>query len=224
MSWKICVAFGLLVIVLSAVIFPIFPAEGAGYAPGYGAPVYAFEMAQSVEDLIAVFGTLDDPARPARIAAMDAGNYWDFPFMAAYGAFLATFFLAVRTQTGQKMWSVFVAIAVLSALADVVENNILLGLTANLEAAQNLHLLAYPVWTKFLSLMVVGAAAGFYMFKSQTGLLWKVLGTLTSIGALSVLAAFYAADVYGAIAGAGLGVCWLVMLVFAFSQARKASQ
>ncbi len=198
-------------------MMPIFPAEGAGYASGYGQPVFAFEMATSTAGLQKVFGDLDDPERPGRIAAMDRGNRWDYLFMFVYGGFVCTYFVAVARQTDRKLWWLIASLGIFAAFSDGVENAILLGITPNIEAVTNLSLLAYPVWIKFLSLMVAGIAAGVHLcVQPQT--VWKVLGIVAAVGVLPVLAAFYAPDRFGYLVGNGITITWVIQLFYAITQ------
>lgn len=213
--WRLCVAAGLAVIVIGLITMAQFPTDGAGYDPGLGSPIYAFEMARSPADLIAVFGTIDDPARAERIAAMDAGNLWDYPFMLAYGLFIALFFGAAAKQSGRRIWWVFGLLGIVAAMSDAVENQILLGLTADLEAARNLDLLAYPVWIKFLSLMIAGVGAGLFLIAHNTGPIWLVLGTLATLGALCVAAGYWSPTDYAVLMGNGLTICWVIKLSYA---------
>lgn len=220
-NWLHCVLAGLLVLVLAAILAPKFPADGAGFASGYGSAVIAFEMARSVADLHLVFGTPDDPARATRIAMMDDGNIWDFAFMAAYGAFIALFLRAAGKTDGRTIWYLLAVLGVLAALADAVENNILLGLTADLEAAKDIELLAYPVWIKFFSIMISGVGAGI-VIATQGRHFWRILGGVAALSALLVLVGFYDTATYGALLGLGVTICWIIMLAFAVSRWRQA--
>lgn len=215
--WISCTASGLALAVLSVIIFPIFPAEGANIAPGYGSPIYAFEMARSVADLIAIFGPADDPARPARIAAMDAGNWWDYPFMTAYGVFLFSFFMATYRRGGQNLWLALACIGALAAFADAYENTILLGLSANIETAPNIELLRYPVWTKFLSIMLCGLGLGAYLF-SRPALGWKIAGAIAALGSITVLPAAFSPLDFAQYMQAGLTPVWVIQLIYAGAQ------
>ena len=73
-AWRITAALGLGVAAVAALLLTLFPTTGAGYAAGFGEPVFAFEMARSVEDLQAVFGGLSDPDRADRLAAETASE------------------------------------------------------------------------------------------------------------------------------------------------------
>lgn len=212
--WAVCLVLGLGVIGLSVLMGGMFPQDGAGYAAGYGAPVIAFEMARSVADLQAIFGQVDDEARAARISGMDLGNRWDFLFMAVYGLFISTFFLAAHRVSGRKLWFGFAFFGVLAALSDAYENSILLGLTLDLEAAKNLDLLIYPVWAKFLSIMIGSMGVGLYLL-GQGSVVWKTVGAVVTVLAATTVLSLALPAQYGVLIPLGAGIPWLVQLIFA---------
>ncbi|MFT4627740.1 MAG: hypothetical protein ACI8PZ_006427 [Myxococcota bacterium] len=212
-AWRITAALGLGVAAVAALLLTLFPTTGAGYPPGFGEPVFAFEMARSVDGLQAVFGDLSDPERVARIASMDRGNLGDLLFMAVYGPFVASFFVAIHRAGGSRGWLVFAALGLFAAACDAVENSILLGLTADLEGGAGLAVLPVPVWLKFGALMLCGVAGGVYV--AGRGGLWGLLGGSAAVGALAVAAAFTAPDQHGWMVGIGLGIGWLVQLAYA---------
>jgi len=220
--WRSCALMGLLVIILALYLMPKFPQEAATEIAAYGSPVYAFEMARSVDDLIAVFGDVNDPNRLDRITAMNDGNYWDFPFMVAYGAFIASFFFAAYRSSNKRHWLVFSILGVVAAFSDAYENILLLGLTADLEQALGLHLLLYPVTVKFQLLSICGIGLGMFLL-SQDSRIWFYLGILAILAGLASLLAFhFGADVgFFFFVGQGITVCWLIQLVFAVYKGNK---
>ena len=212
-GWMLCLAFAIGVIAVAGIMMPMFPKTGGAYPPGIGEPVFAFEMVKTADDLIGVFGPNDDPERPARITAMDLGNRWDYAFMLVYGGYVCTFFLAARRASGNAIWLLPAALGVVAPLSDAIENAILLGLTADPVAAPNVQYLSYFVWCKFICLMLCGIAAGWYVI--GTGSIgWRIAGNLMVAGSLTVAAAFVATESWGWTIGQGLGVVWIVQLVF----------
>jgi len=220
--WLHCVLAGLAVLAIAVILMPKFPTDSEGIDPGYGSPVIAFEMARSVADLHAVFGTPDDPERARRIAMMDDGNIWDFPFMIAYGLFIALFLRAAGKASGNTLWYLLATLGIVAGAADAIENNILLGLTADLEAATDIGLLAYPVWIKFFSIMITGVAGGIVV-ATQGRHFWRILGVVAAASALLVLVGFYDPATYGALLGLGITICWVIMLAFAITRWRQAA-
>ena len=212
--WKLSALFRLVTAVFGLILMPIFPATGAGYASGYGEPVFAFEFARSVSDLLAVFGGALDPERPARIADMVRGTYWDFGFLLIYGGFIFTFFLAAFKSTGAKIWLVFAGLGIVAGFGDLIENTILLGLLDDIDAAKNLSLLPFPVYAKFLSILVCGLGLGAYLILTRKTV-WMVLGVLAIIGALAMFPGLVAPQTYGLYVGSAVTVFWVIQLVFA---------
>ena len=212
--WKLSALLGVNTALFGLFLMPMFPVTGAGYAVGYGEPVFALEFARSVPDLIAVFGGGTDLERAVRIADMVRGTIWDFGFLLIYGGFIFTFFLGVYTCTGTKFWLVFAALGIVAALGDIVENNILLGLLDDIETAKNLALLPFPVYLKFLSIMVCGIVLGVYLMLTRKAA-WVVLGVLAIIGASAMLPGLAFPHIYGQYVGNAVTVFWIIQLVYA---------
>ena len=221
-AWKRCLVFALLVIAVAAIMMPIFPKEGAGYPPGLGQPVFAFEMAESAEDLTLVFGAPDDAQRSARIEAMDCGNRWDYAFLFAYGGYQWAFLVAVAAASRQQIWKWLAWFGIVAGVCDAVENAILLNMTAHLETSPYIDWLRWPVWTKFLSMMVCAAATGIFLLtRPSTG--WKLAGIAALGGSFTVGAAFVSPVDWGWAIGNGLAVVWLLQLVFCLDQLRRSA-
>ncbi len=214
--WIIALALGLLTIIVMLVMGAAFVplGEGASDLSSYGGPILAFEFSQNQTDLLAIFGAGDDPLKAKRIASMDAGNRWDFAFMAAYSLFMASVFLAAHAVTKQKLWWAFIAIALLAGFADAYENTILLGMTKELESTQAFGLLAIPVWTKFFSIMLAGWGTGWFLL-TRSHMALKVAGVLIALGASVVIPAFLSPATNGQFIGSGIGLYWTLTLILA---------
>ena len=222
-AWRRCVGAGMLVVVLSGVMGRTFPQEGAGYPKGLGPPVIALEMARSAEDVQAVLGRPDDPATADRTAAMNRGNCLDYAFMLAYGAFLGTFFLAVRRTRNETKWTVFALLGPLAAVSDAVENVILLNITAHPDTVPGITWLAIPVWIKFFLLMISGAGAGWFLL-TRPGFAWKPAGAAAIAGSAAVAAGFCDPQRFGFSIGPGLAVGWIVQLLWAVRSSFTADE
>lgn len=215
-AWRLCAVLGLGVAVLSIILLPMFPSSSAEDLSGYGGPVFAFEAAKTPADLIAVFGPADDPERAVRIAQMDKGNLWDFPFMALYSLFTAAFFAGAFLQSRKRVWIAFAAIGLLSGIMDAWENVILLGITADLAAAPHLATLAIPVWSKFFAIMFGILGAGAHLVKQPT-IIWKILGGICIIGALTIPIAYADPASYGWLIKQGVAAGWIIMSLYAYA-------
>jgi len=212
--WKLCALLGLATAVCGLLLMPVFPATGAGYLAGYGEPVFAFEFARSVPDLLLVFGAPDDPARAGRILDMVHGTYWDFGFLLIYSGFIYTFFLAAFNSTGTQVWRVFAVLGIVAGLADIVENIVLLGLMADIETARYLPVLPFPVYAKFIAITLCGLGVGAYLLGTRKPV-WMVLGGLAIIGALAGVPGLVAPQDYGQYVGSAVTVFWVIQLAYA---------
>lgn len=217
--WVSCFLAGLLVLVLTAIIFPLFPQEMA-IPNGVDSPVIAFEFARTQADLVAVFGETGDPLRSERIQAMDQGNRVDFAYMAAYSAFIALFFCAAWRKTKRTIWLLFASIGLLAGISDAVENTILFAITSDLGTAQGLSWLAYPVHLKFLSLYICAFGVGYFLLGSENrsarwfGMLLQLLAPVAVI--LLALGFASAATIV-------ITLAWLSQLVISIKEYRRVS-
>jgi hypothetical protein len=219
-NWRIVALLGVVLSLLGLYMMPLFPISGHVDLSGYGGPVFAFEVARNLTDLINVFGPLGDADRATRIAQMDLGNYWDFLFMIIYSLFMAVFLFAATSAPRSTLWKSLIVIALLSGLADAIENTILLGLTADLEAQTHLSFLVFPVYTKFIAIMIATAAAGILVMR-HASLVWKILGALIVAGALTIAPALMDPQNYGWMIGSGITVSWTLMLFFGIANSVK---
>ena len=222
-AWRFAAFMGLLTVVMGALVISLFPTTGYDVEAGYGSPVIAFEMARTPDDLISVFGPHGHPLQADRVAQMDRGNLFDFGFMIIYSLYMASFFRAAFTSTKNKIWLLFSVLSLFTGVMDATENIILLKLTANLQVPAYLDILAYPVWTKFLSIMLCIIAAGFYISKG-VGIVFQFLGVLTVLSALTVVIAFTSPAQFSWSMGGGITIGWLLMLVYCFINSRAPSK
>ena len=216
--WILTAVTGIALTIFGLFMIDKFPTVGHDISEGFGGPVFAFEMARTQMDVAAVFGPDGDPARAARIAQMNEGNYWDFPFMALYAGFMALFFLAAKKTSSKAVWKWLAGIAVISGLADAGENVILLGLTANIETAPHVGMLFIPVWIKFFSIMACLIGAGVFLSR-QRNIIWKILGVVCALGGLTIGAAFISPSDYGYLIRNGVTIGWVIMLIYAVYRA-----
>ena len=221
--WIVTVLLGVGIIVLSGPVLSAFPEAGHDVSAGYGAPIFAFEMAVNSADLIAIFGPDGDPFRANRIAQMNKGNVLDYPFMAVYSLYMASFFYAIWRTQGYRLWLVFLGFGLLAGIADAVENLILLNLTSDLNNAPFIAWLPIPVWTKFASIMICVFGGGTYLV-FNTNWAWKFIGAIALIGGASIPIAFFNPAQLGFLIAPGTTAGWLAMLVFAMVRSFHAGR
>ena len=215
--WIATVLTGVSVLILTGVIFPLFPQEMA-IPNGIDSPVIAFEFARTQADLIAVFGEAGDPLRQIRVSAMEHGNRVDFAYMAAYSAFIALFFLSVHRKSQRRIWLLFAIIGLMAGIADSIENMILFQVTADLNIAEGLMWLAYPVHLKFLSLYICAFGVGYYLYGSKKKTV-RLFGLLLQL--LAPIAVILLALGLASAATLVITLAWLSQLVIAILEYRR---
>ena len=216
-AWLGCLIAGVATLIVVAIIFPLFPKDAAGDISVYPEPIYAFEFARTIPDLIAIFGDVGDPERARRLNMMDRGIRFVFLFMTVYSVFGALFGWAVIKSVARGGWAILIA-AIIAGLADLVETSFLLSITSDLRDGVDpgiaLDWLRIPVVIKFAGIGIVIVGAATVLMDTLRGL-WKLIGLLAYIaGFFSLMCAFGNLTLLPFI-GTAIGVGWLLMLAFA---------
>lgn len=215
-AWVWTLAFGIATLLFGLYLTQVFPQTGHDIAPGYGAPVLAFEFAGSQADLEAIFGFFTDPQQVTRLAAMRAGNESDYLYMLLYAGFLVSGCIALWRELRHRALLAAAVLPVAAALCDAWENWLLFDIQAAFtlgDYSPAMASLPYPVAAKFLLLaatnVVIGAAA------MQLGRWWALFGTLAILAAIPTAMAIVtpAAFAWALIPSAAGG--WLLLLALA---------
>ena len=214
--WVWTLAFGAATLLYGLYLTQVFPQAGHDIAPGYGAPVLAFEFAGSQADLEAIFGFFTDPDQVTRLAAMRTGNERDYLYMLLYASFLVSGCIALWRELRLRALLAAAVLPVAAALCDAWENWLLFDIQAAFtlgDYSPAMASLPYPVAAKFLLLaatnVVIGAAA------TQLGRWWALFGTLAILAAIPTAMAIVtpAAFAWALIPSAAGG--WLLLLALA---------
>ncbi|HYD73277.1 MAG TPA: hypothetical protein VEF55_09065 [Candidatus Binatia bacterium] len=132
------------------------PAVRAVYASNEVAPaVSAFQRAETMQDIVLVFGY---PVDEGRVAAMDALNQIDlWAFIPAYALFLSA--AAIMLGGSRNRWThIAIVFALMGAATDAIETWKQLQLTADISNAED-HLPISPWhWLKYAALALNGVA------------------------------------------------------------------
>lgn len=222
--WLACLGFGIGTLLISLSLQSAFPASGAAIAPGYGAPVMAFEFARDQNDLIAIFGTADDPAQADRLAAMQSGNEQDYLFMLFYALFLASGCWALWRELRRPILLLGVVMPVLAALFDAWENWLLFAIQAAFtlgEYAPAIDTLAAPVIAKFLLLTATNILIG-YALSQVPGRGWQLVGVLVIVPCVATVMALIAPMAFGWTLAAVIAAGWIALLGTAFIASWRA--
>ncbi len=212
--WIATFALGLATLAFSLVLQGVFPASGANMAPGYGAPVIAFEFARSTADLVAIFGDGNDPLQADRLAAMQAGNEQDYLFMLLYAAFLASGCWALWRELRRPVLLLGVVMPVLAALFDAWENWLLFAIQVAFalgDYAGEMETLAAPVMAKFLLLTATNIVIGTALAQIP-GRGWMLAGTLVVVPCVATVMALIAPMAFGWTLGPAIAAGWLALL------------
>lgn len=222
-AWFWTLAFGLATLFFGLHLAQLFPQVGHAIAPGYGAPVLAFEFAGGQDDLVAVFGPESDPRQVPRLAAMRTGNEQDYLYMLLYAGFLAGGCIALWRELRLRPLLAAAALPVVAALCDGYENYLLFDIQAAFTAGDYSPAMAslrYPVAAKFLLLAATNVAIG--AAAMQIGRWWALFGTLAILAAIPTVMAIItpAAFAWALVPSAAAG--WLLLLALAVAGSWQA--
>jgi hypothetical protein len=215
-AWYWTFAFGIATLLFGLYLGQLFPQTGHDIAPGYGAPVLAFEFAGGQADLEAIFGFYTDPEQVTRLAAMRTGNERDYLYMLLYAGFLTSGCFALWRELRLRALLAATVLPVAAALCDAWENSLLFDIQAAFtlgDYSPAMASLPHPVAAKFLLLaatnVVIGAAA------TQMNRWWALFGTVAILAAIPTVMAIItpAAFAWALIPSAAGG--WLLLLALA---------
>lgn len=211
--WMATFLLGLATLAFSLILNDKFPPSGAAIAPGYGAPVIAFEFARNQGDLLAIFGSVDDPLQLARLRAMRAGNEQDYGFMLLYVGFLASGCMALWRDVRTRIALAALALPIFAALCDGYENWLLFNIQTAFTAggySPSMTSLPVPVIAKFLFLTATNLAIGTMLMQMPRG--WRNLGILIIIPSFAAVMALIAPAAFGWTLTIATGIGWLALL------------
>lgn len=174
------------------------------------AAVRAFQRAETLGDLIAVFGS---PPDARAIAAMDALNRLDlWAFVPAYVLFLAAAAIMLAQVRSGPLLRAAIVFALIGGAADAVETAKQLRLTADWDNAAAYLPIAHWYWLKYTALALNGfAVAGICLLAEPRR--W-LLGAIALAPLPCVLAA-WAGLAETRIFSAAFAIYWIALLVVA---------
>lgn len=219
-AFRISLAAGLLVLAVTLLSATQEPVRPCGNLPQNYAPIIAFELARSADDLQAIFGT-QEPCRSSVVERMDAINLVDvLVYIPAYGVFMAFFFVGMRARSA-ALATLGLRVAVVAALGDFAENACLMTLTPAVDPSSAwFALLPWATGVKWLGLGVAAAIAAAIYAKSAGARAWNIVAALLCAAAfLSTAAAIAVPAMFGPSVGLGVGLSWLMYLITAAAAA-----
>ena len=215
-AWVWTLAFGIATLLFGLYLGQVFPPSGHDIAPGYGAPVLAFEFAGNQSDLEAIFGFYTDPEQVTRLAAMRTGNEQDYLYMLLYAGFLTSGCIALWRDLRHRAFLAAAALPIAAAFCDAYENWLLFDIQAAFtlgDYSPAMASLPYPVAAKFLLLGLTNVAIG--VAAMQVGRWWALFGTVAILAAIPTAMALIApaAFAWALIPSAAGG--WILLLALA---------
>lgn len=179
--------------------------------------VSAFQRAETVPDIIRVFGA---PADPAIIAAMDAVNWPDlYAFIPAYALFLGV--VAVMLGGLRNRWTqAAITFALIGALADSIETYKQLELTSDIDNAENYLPIAPWHWLKYAALALNGVCVASLCITSERKR-W-ILAVIALIP-LPLVAGAYANVLSPRLFAGAFALYWVTLLVLSIVENFRAN-
>jgi hypothetical protein len=183
-----------------------------GNLPTNYAPIIAFELVRSVQDLHAIFGDSAGACRTAIAARLDYINEVDsYAFIPAYGAFLVFFFLGMRARNA-GLAGLAIVLTLAACFADYAENYCLFHLSAHPDSTDWIAPLMLATESKWIGLGVVGMLGGLLLWRDGSRIDWLV-ATLCAIGLAATLTTLVAPHHIGPYLSNALALGWIVFLV-----------
>ncbi len=206
--WRLCLAAGIIVVVVQAVMGTVPNTEPCGPTNGLPA-ILAFELVRSPADVEVLFG--NEPCRSRMIKAMDQINSIDaFLFIPAFVSLLVLGALAVSPQ-GRLLAALAIVVTIVAGICDQLEDQILLNITASMPGEQSqIDYLFWLVRIKFAMLGIGPVFIGSLLLRmrrleSGLGLLMVAGGIAATIGTLGSYQ----------LMTPGIGIGWIALLIAA---------
>ena len=212
---RISLLAGLAVLLLAVLSLARTAAPVCGGLARNYAPMIAFELARSIGDLHAIFGSSQGACRAAMAAQMDRDNWIDsLLFIPLYGSFLVFFFLGVRnTATAFALSRAGIFLTIVACTADYAENLCLFHISSQPDAASPwLTWLAFATETKWVLLGVVGTIGGLILWRRGHGLLRLAIFPCAA-GAAVALTSIPATGFAGPYLPLAISLGWIVFLM-----------
>jgi hypothetical protein len=179
--------------------------------------VSAFQRAETVQDIVLVFGY---PVDQARVAAMDALNRLDlWAFIPAYALFLSA--AAIMLGGLHNRWThAAIAFAFVGAAADAVETWKQLQLTADMSNAETYLPIAPWHWLKYAALALNGVAITSLCLTLEKKR-W-ILGML-ALAPFPLVTLAYMGAISPRVFSAAFAAYWIALLVIALIETVRAT-
>lgn len=214
---------GICVILCSVVLLLVFPGRASKLPHGFVTPIIAFEFIQTPQEVLDLFGPQGTIDHARLVKAFDLGNRIDFLYMALYCAFLFVFSMKVARLRGKRVYRLGGVLSLLILAGDLLENVLLLGITARLPTGAfdtQLMLLRFFTWQKWggIALVFLILAPHF----SGGGRFSRAIAACSVLSAVLALAAFLHRGVLNEIFSLSVAVVFLLMISYSLGNRSTA--
>lgn len=215
LAWRLCLVVGLVLVGLTLLIGSV---EGMRACDGSAAldPMIRFEWVRTVDEVRALFGA--EPCRSTLAGAMDGANRIDiFAYIPTFTLFQLFAAWALH-RWGRHVALTAAAAAIVAAVCDQAEDQILLAITASLPGEQGqIDMLFWLVRVKFALLAVAGACLGLLLTRRTGATRW--LGIAMIVGAAVALVGQAAPQLLTP----GIALAWTALLIAALISVVRGS-
>lgn len=197
--------------------FSFLPEVKAAYPDGdFSAALSAFQRAETMAELNALFGA---PPEPDKLAAMTAGNTLDlYAFAPVYALFLCAAALMLADGSTRPLALLAIVFALIGAGADALETHAQLRMTADWSRAETLLPLVAPsAWIKYFGLSFHALACSAICLVSERKR-W-IVGGLGFVPVTATFAAWTGAVQVPSLMTAAFGAFWIALLAIAVREA-----
>jgi hypothetical protein len=210
-AYRISLGGAIVVLLLALYGFQPAPPVCGNLAADY-ATVIAEELARSVADLHAIFGSGPSACRTAIASHLDLITWIDsLAFIPAYGVFLLFFFVALAPRDARLARAGFILSAA-AVIADYAENLCLFHVTAAPDVAGlALAVLPWATGIKWLALGIAGVVGGRILMRS--GWLNYPAAVLCAVGLAGTVLAIADPHRFGKFASNAVTLSWIVFLI-----------
>jgi len=209
---------GLLVIVMSILLFIIFPSKASKMPDGFFTPIIAFEFIETRTEVFQMFMSTDGTIRQAMANAMDLGNQLDFIYMFLYSMFLLMFSVKCAKISSETFYYIGAALSLMVLSADALENIQLMGITANLENGDFESCLA---WLHLFTWIKWGGIAAIFLvlvpWFAKGGIFSKIIAFTGMLSFASGVLAYLERSVVNEIFGLTVAIMFLMMILYCFT-------
>jgi hypothetical protein len=209
-AWILCLAAGLIVVALTVIIGGV---EGVRACDGVKspAPMIRFEWVRNVDEVEALFGA--EPCRSTLASAFDEVNRLDmWGYIPAFTLFqlLAAWALS---GSGRRLAAAAALAAIVAAICDQAEDQILFAITASLPGEQGqIDMLFWLVRAKFALLAAAAACLGILLARRRDATRWH------GMAMIAAAAVALAGLIDPRLLAPGIGIAWAALIFAAALQ------